>query len=63
MTREEALRRLRGTWSFELAQGKVRIRDEQLIRTIATIREEQEQEQDGTPERGAPWPRERPLAS
>lgn len=61
MTREEALRRLRGTWSFELAQGKVRIRDERLIRTIATIREEQEQ--DGTPERGAPWPRERPLAS
>lgn len=35
MTRNEARRRLEGTWSFKVQSGMVVVRDEQLLRDIA----------------------------
>lgn len=40
MTREEALRRLEGTWSFELEGGQVVIRDLSLLSAVAAERRE-----------------------
>lgn len=40
MTRDEALRRLDGTWSFELQGGRVVIRDLALLSTVAALRRE-----------------------
>lgn len=44
MTRTEALRRLEGTWIHELRDGRVRVRDVELLRTIDAIRREDERE-------------------
>jgi len=41
MTREEALERLAGTWSFELEGDRVVIRDLSLLSAVAAIRREQ----------------------
>lgn len=40
MTREEALERLEGTWSFEVHSGQVMIRETSLIAAVAAIRRE-----------------------
>lgn len=40
MTREEALKRLEGTWSFEMVGDKVVVRDIQLLNAIANVRHE-----------------------
>lgn len=40
MTRDEALQRLEGTWTFEMARGRVRVRDESLLLAIDAVREE-----------------------
>lgn len=40
MTREEALRRLEGTWSFEIQGDRVVIRDLELLSAVAAIRRE-----------------------
>lgn len=40
MTREEACERLEGTWSFEVRDGKVMIREASLIAAVAAIRRE-----------------------
>lgn len=34
MTRDEALQRLHGTWSFELRDGRVPLRDLDLLRSV-----------------------------
>lgn len=38
MTREEALHRLHGTWSFELRDGRVPLRDVDLLRSARAER-------------------------
>lgn len=40
MTREEALQRLEGTWSFDLAGDRVLIRDAGLLSAVHAIRRE-----------------------
>lgn len=40
MTREEALERLEGTWSFEIQDRKVLIREASLIAAVEAIRRE-----------------------
>lgn len=40
MTRDEALRRLEGTWSFEVRRGRVTIREISLLSAVAAIRRE-----------------------
>lgn len=40
MNRDEALRRLAGTWRFELRRGRVRVRDAALLDAIEALREE-----------------------
>lgn len=42
MTREEALQRLEGTWTFDLAGDRVLIRDPALLSTIRAIRRERD---------------------
>jgi hypothetical protein len=38
MTRDEALHRLHGTWSFELRDGRVPLRDLDLLRAVRAER-------------------------
>lgn len=38
MTRDEALHRLHGTWSFELRDGRVPLRDLDLLRAVRSER-------------------------
>lgn len=38
MTRDEALHRLHGTWSFELRDGRVPLRDLDLLRSVRAER-------------------------
>jgi len=40
MTREEALERLEGTWTFELKGDQVMIRDLSLLSAVAAVRRE-----------------------
>lgn len=40
MTRDEALQRLEGTWSFEVRGDQVMIRDLSLLSVVAAIRGE-----------------------
>ena len=40
MSRDEALRRLEGTWSFEVVGNHVMIRDLSLLSAIAGLRDE-----------------------
>lgn len=42
MTRTEALSRLHGTWTHELRDGRVAVRDLSLLRAIEAIRRESE---------------------
>lgn len=52
MTRTEALRRLEGTWTYELRDGRVRVRDVDVLHAIEALRREGERGED----------RERPFA-
>lgn len=45
MTREEALRRLEGTWTFELRGNQVMIRDLSLLSAVAAVRRERSLEE------------------
>lgn len=45
MTRSEALRRLAGTWRFELRRGRVRVRDTELLDAIEAVRAERVEEE------------------
>lgn len=38
MTRDEALHRLHGTWSFEFREGRVPLRDLDLLRAVRAER-------------------------
>ena len=44
MTRTEALHRLAGTWNFELRDGRVRVRDVDVLHAIEAIRREGERD-------------------
>lgn len=48
MKRTEALRRLEGTWNFELRDGRVRVRDVELLVAVEALRHEEERD-DGRP--------------
>lgn len=40
MTREEALARLEGTWSFDVVRDQVLVRDPKLLSAVAEVRRE-----------------------
>ena len=46
MTRIEALRRLEGTWTHELRDGRVSVRDTSLLLAIDAIRREESRDAD-----------------
>lgn len=47
MDREEARRRLRGTWRFDVEHGRVWVREERLLQAIALVRREQDASAEG----------------
>lgn len=44
MNRAEALRRLQGTWTYELRDGRVRVRDVNVLGAIEALRREGDHE-------------------
>lgn len=44
MNRQEALRRLKGTWTYELRDGRVPVRDLNILRAIEAIHREGERD-------------------